>query len=264
MDRRYFSCAALASYDDSEPPANPGRAFSQEEVNRLLADDRRKHQARIDRVQRTLEEVSASKNLSVKEREQLATQLEAMAAENRTREEQLVHERTQLEKQHAQVLADEKKNTDAWRKRFEDSAIQNALVDASHRSDAFSTDQIVRLLRPSTRIVERADERGKGTGDYEVVVDLPDTDEQGNPTTRTLSARRIGDDAGEADLRQPLQIERRWRDRFKLGGRRHAGRQDRRSQSDARAVHGTATDESCRRWPSAEQKESPVSEFRHP
>ena len=63
MDRRYFSCAALASYDDSEPPANPGRAFSQEEVNRLLADDRRKHQARIDRVQRTLEEVSASKNL---------------------------------------------------------------------------------------------------------------------------------------------------------------------------------------------------------
>ena len=37
MDRRYFSCAALASYDDSEPPANPGRAFSQEEVNRLLA-----------------------------------------------------------------------------------------------------------------------------------------------------------------------------------------------------------------------------------
>ena len=110
-----------------------------------------------------------------------------MAAENRTREEQLVHERTQLEKQHAQVLADEKKNTDAWRKRFEDSAIQNALVDASHRSDAFSTDQILRLLRPSTRVVERADERGKGTGDYEVVVDLPDTDEQGNPTTRTLS-----------------------------------------------------------------------------
>ncbi len=162
MDRRYFSCAALASYDDSEPPADSGRAFSQEEVNRLLADDRRKHQARIDRVQRTLEEVSASKNLSVKEREQLATQLEAMAAENRTREEQLVHERTQLEKQHAQVLADEKKNTDAWRKRFEDSAIQNALVDASHRSDAFSTDQILRLLRPSTRVVERADERARG------------------------------------------------------------------------------------------------------
>ena len=189
MDRRYFSCAALASYDDSEPPADPGRVFSQEEVNRLLADDRRKHQARIDRVQRTLEEVSASKNLSVKEREQLATQMEAMAAENRTREEQLVHERTQLEKHHAQALADEQKNTESWRKRFEDGAIQNALVDAAHRSDAFSTDQILRLLRPSTRVVERADERGKGTGDYEVVVDLPDADEQGNPTTRTLSVR---------------------------------------------------------------------------
>ena len=89
----------------------------------------------------------------------------------------------------AVLLADEKKNTDAWRKRFEDSAIQNALVDAAHRSDAFSADQITRLLGPSTRVVERTDERGKGTGDYEVVVDLPDSDEQGNPTTRTLSAR---------------------------------------------------------------------------
>ena len=28
MDRRYFSCAALASYDDSESPDNPGRVFS--------------------------------------------------------------------------------------------------------------------------------------------------------------------------------------------------------------------------------------------
>ena len=188
MDSRYFSCAALASYDDSEPPVNPGHVFTQEDVNRLLAEDRRKHQAKIDRVQRTLEAVSESKNLSVKEREQLATQLEAMAAENRTREEQLLHERTQLENRHAEALADEKKHTDAWRRRFEESVIHNALLDAAHRSDAFSADQISRLLKPSTRVIERTDERGKGTGDYEVVVDLPDTDEQGNPTTRTLSA----------------------------------------------------------------------------
>ena len=200
-----------------------------------------------------MKEVSESKNLSVKEREQLATQLEAMAAENRTREEQLLHERTQLEKRHAEALAEEKKHTDAWRKRFEDSAIQNALVDAAHRSDAFSADQITRLLGPSTRVVERTDERGKGTGDYEVVVDLPDTDEQGNPTTRTLSARGVGDDADEAGLRQSVQVESRQRRCFKLWGWRHAGRQDRRSQPDTRAVYGTATDESGRTWSSAEQ-----------
>lgn len=96
-----------------QSPANPGRAFTQEDVNRLLADDRRKHQAKIDQIQRTLEEVSASKSLTSQEREQLLTQIEAMEAEKRTKEQQLAHEKSQLEKQHAKALADEKKNVES-------------------------------------------------------------------------------------------------------------------------------------------------------
>ena len=202
MKSLYLSAPVVPCYDNSEPPippagapvpttpqspANPGRAFTQEDVNRLLADDRRKHQAKIDQIQRTLEEVSASKSLTSQEREQLLTQIEAMEAEKRTKEQQLAHEKSQLEKQHAKALADEKKNVESWRKRFEATTIDHALLDAAHRSDAFNADQIVRLLKPSTRIVERTDERGKGIGDYEVVVDLPDTDDNGSPLIRTLS-----------------------------------------------------------------------------
>ena len=207
MDRRYFSCAALASYDDSEPPANPGRAFSQEEVNRLLADDRRKHQARIDRVQRTLEEVSASKNLSVKEREQLATQLEAMAAENRTREEQLVHERTQLEKQHAQALADEKKNTD-------DGASGSRTARFRTRWWTPHTEAMLSAPTKSCDFCGRA--RGSSKGQTSAARGLATTRSSSifpTPTSRAIRpparylARGIGDDAGKADLRQPLQVE---------------------------------------------------------
>jgi hypothetical protein len=36
--------------------------FTQDDVNRMLADDRRKHQAQVQRVEKLLEEASASKN----------------------------------------------------------------------------------------------------------------------------------------------------------------------------------------------------------
>ena len=46
--------------------------FSQEDVNRMLAEDRRKHQTQIARVEKTLQEMAESKNLTIQEREQLA------------------------------------------------------------------------------------------------------------------------------------------------------------------------------------------------
>ena len=205
MDHMCLSPAVVACYDNSDPPAPPAgapvptplqppatpaeRRFTQEDVNRLLADDRRKHQSQIARVQATLEETLASKNLTIQEREQLAQQVEELQAQGRTKEQQLAHEKSQLETQHAKALEDEKKATAAWRKRFESQTKEDALRDAAHKSGAFSDDQIIRLLMPSTRLVEKTDERGQGTGDFEAVVDLPDTDDNGDAITRTLPPR---------------------------------------------------------------------------
>jgi hypothetical protein len=92
MHTLYLSRPVLACYDNDEaPPAGapvpaptpgpaPGepRAISQSELNRILAEDRRKHQAKIDAIGKTLAETLESKNLTARERDSLSAQLEEL------------------------------------------------------------------------------------------------------------------------------------------------------------------------------------------
>jgi hypothetical protein len=154
--------------------------FTQDDLNRLLADDRRRHQAQLQKVQKTLEEVSANQNLTVQEREQLAQQLEDMRKETRTKEQQLAYERKQLEEQYEAKLKQEKQAREQWENRYREGTVERALMDAAVSGDAYDTDTMMAVLRPMTRLVEVMDEKtGKGTGKFEVKVDFPDTD----PTT---------------------------------------------------------------------------------
>ena len=154
--------------------------FCQVDVNRIMAEDRRKHQAQLQRVEKMLEEVSTSKNLTIQEREQLAQQLEDMRKETRTKEAQLAHEKKQLEEQYEKRVAEEKKGRDEWERRYREGTVERALMDAAVSGDAFNTNTVMSVLRPMTRLSEITDPKsGKGTGKFEVKVDFPDTD----PTT---------------------------------------------------------------------------------
>src|SRR5208283_2745279 len=66
------AAAAAASGLNIQEPAK----FTQEELNKMLAEDRRKHQPQLNIVKQTLEETLTSKNLTTQEREQLAQRLE--------------------------------------------------------------------------------------------------------------------------------------------------------------------------------------------
>ena len=199
MHELYYATPTLTCYDNSEPPAPPAgapvptppqppaspaeRRFTQEDVNRLLADDRRKHQTKIDTIQRTLAETLDSKNLTARERETLSEQLEQLEAEKRTVTEQAAHERKQLETQYQKQLSDEKKEREAWKNRYCEETTARALTDAAAGNDAFRPEQIVTVLKPYSRLTEIVDEKGKGTGKFKVLVDFPDQDENSQPTT---------------------------------------------------------------------------------
>jgi hypothetical protein len=161
--------------------------FTQDDLNRFLAEDKRKHQAQVQRVEKMLEEMSASKNLTIQEREQLAQQLEDLRKETRTKEQQVAHERKQLEEQYTKQLADEKKAREVWEQRYREGTVERALVDAAVGGDAFNTNTVMSVLRPMTRLTEITDEKtGKGTGKFKVVVDFPDTDPNTGEPTVTL------------------------------------------------------------------------------
>ena len=100
------------------PPQDPAKLFSQEDLNRILADDRRKHQGALSSSRVTLEDMAASKNLTLQDRQQLAQQLEDMRKETQTKEQRLAAERKELESKLTKQLSDEKKDRDTWKNRY--------------------------------------------------------------------------------------------------------------------------------------------------
>ena len=178
MNSLYLSRPVLACFDDEPPAARAGSGSStgrpspqgyvaQSDVNRILADDRRRHQAKIDAIQKSLAETLESKNLYGRGSEKpFPQQLEQLEAQKRTAEEQATHEKKQLEKQYQKQLADEKKEREQWEKRYKEGGVERALQDAAVSGDAYNVGVLMNQLRPWTRLAEITDEKGKGTGKF--------------------------------------------------------------------------------------------------
>jgi phage gp36-like protein len=189
MRSLYFSRPALACYEGEQapPPAQPADnapQFTQEAVNQILAADRRKHQAKIETLQKTLEDVSAGKHLPPRAQQAIDEQIESLKAENRTAIEQVQHEAKQREAKSAKELADEKAARAAVESLYHTEKIQRALTDAAVGNDAYQPGQILDVLRPYTRLEPIKDDKGKVIG-QKVLIDFPDTDSDGQQTTVT-------------------------------------------------------------------------------
>jgi hypothetical protein len=214
----YLSCAVLACFEgenqggqpagqpngDQQPPAAPDGYVSQERVNQILADDRRKHGARVAAVEKAMSELMESKNLTEQQREQLAQQVEELRATSRTKEEQLEHQKKQVEEQYQRKLKELEAQGKNWEQLYRDSTIERALQDAAVKHDAFNPQQFVTQLRHMTRL-EKPD-AGKPTG--KVVVDFPEQNpETGETTVTPLSP----DQAAKRMKAMPEQFGNLWR-----------------------------------------------------
>ena len=151
--------------------------FTQEDLNRFLAEDRRKHQVQLQKMESQLNELAKSKSLTEQERQTLKENLDTIAGQLRTKEQQLTLEKRQLEEQYQAKVEEAAKKAQVWEALFRDSTIDRSLQDAAVKHEAFNPAQIVTQLRPWTRVIEVMDEKtGKPTGKYKPVVDMPDVD----------------------------------------------------------------------------------------
>ncbi len=82
------------------------RTFTQEEVNKFLASDRRKHQERYEALEGSYQKLLENESLSKDERNKLEESLENLRAQYRTKEQQAAHERKQLEEEFTVRLDD--------------------------------------------------------------------------------------------------------------------------------------------------------------
>jgi len=185
-DEAAKAVAAVAAKAAAEAVANAGnltKVFSQEELNHILAEDRRKHQTQLKEQAEKLEVVLKSSQLTEQDRKALQENLGSVQGQLRSAEAQAAREKQELEHSYQARLADVEKRATTWEVMYRDSTVQRALQDAAVTNDAFSASQIVTILKPLTKLVEGVDPVTKRpNGSYEVKIEMMDV----NPKTNEL------------------------------------------------------------------------------
>ena len=197
MKESIFTKFWLAVFDDDPPPSDPppsdpppsDKTFTQDQLNKILADDRRRHEAKIRQVLEEADALKAKASLTDEERTDLENRLESMRNDLLTKEELAKKEKDKLAKKFAEDTQKLTADRDAWQQRFTRQTIERTIIDASIENEAFVPEQIVAMLRTDTKLEEALDEDGRPTGQYLPKVTFADTDKDGKPVTLSLSVK---------------------------------------------------------------------------
>jgi hypothetical protein len=153
--------------------AAAGKTFTQDQVNHLIATDRRKLEDALKKTEKQYQDLLSSQSLTEQERKALQANLEMVQGQLRSKEEQLQVEKKQIEETYAAKLQDIEKKATHFETLFRDSTIQRALQDAAMKHEAWSPSQVVTLLRGQTKMLEETDPKtGKLTGTYKPMVEM--------------------------------------------------------------------------------------------
>ncbi len=167
------------------PPA-PDAKFTQNDLNKILAEERRKADAKVKSLlgekQVHIDKLLEMKNLTEQERAALQTEKEELQRQLLTKEERLKAEKKAVEDTlNAKVKEIETKAT-AWEQRYVASSIKRELQDAAVKGDAFNPGQLVAMLKPMTTMEPVKDASGNPTDELAPVVTI---EKDGKPTQFT-------------------------------------------------------------------------------
>jgi hypothetical protein len=172
------------------------KVFSQEDVNKFLADDRRRNAAKYESKQAELEgaykEALENQSISGDQRTQLEGKLEDLQKTFRSKEQQLEHDKKQLETKYTEEVQDLRARAENWEDKYKSSMVDRALQDAAIQNDAFNPSQVTTILKTMTKIIEQTDDAGEPMGEFAPVIDLTDIDTK---TGEQIITRRTPEDA---------------------------------------------------------------------
>lgn len=155
------------------------RTFTQDDVNRILAEDKRKHKEKYQQLEESYQELLAKENLTKEERDSLQSRLEDIQKSLRTKDQQAEYERKKAEEKYRNELTTAEEKAHYWENLFKNETVARSLQDAASGADAFNPNQIVGLLKPFTQLKDV-------DGNLTPMVDFPDIDEKTGEEIRTL------------------------------------------------------------------------------
>lgn len=159
------------AYDD--PP--PVKTFTQEQLNTILAEEKRKDKEKNEKFLNELKALKES-GLTPEAKQQLEERIKNLEGDVFTKE-QLGQQALEKAKADAENLKKGlESDRDNWKGMYTEQTINNSLISAALTHKAINHDQIVPLLRGNTRLVEALDGSGKPTGKLVPEVLFKDTD----------------------------------------------------------------------------------------
>lgn len=197
MKRNLFSVwfpAYENSAGDPPPPPAPPATFTQDQVNKFLAEDRRKHQDAVnqykEQVTQTvaqLEEVQKTAQLTATQRAELESRLDTLKSSLMTEQERAKADLAKKDKEYKGLLDSVTKERDTWKGSYAEEVITNQILKASRLHKTKSDEQMLDFLKPKTRLVEVFSEDGKSVAGHTPKVKFQTKNEKGEEVVLDLS-----------------------------------------------------------------------------
>ncbi len=178
---------SFVCFEGEEEEVKDEKSFSQDDVNTILAKEKRKTQEAQKRLAQELETAKKNAALSDEERIDLSKQIEELETKYLTVEERSVQAADKTKNQYDNAIKDLTVERDTWQQRYTLATIDVEITQAANANKAIQTEQITALLRPVTRLAEKLDENNKPNGTFEPRVAFNDTDKAGKSIVLDLS-----------------------------------------------------------------------------
>lgn len=203
-DEASDAAAAAEAARLAEEKKQTPKTFTQDELNKIVADEKRKTKLQSDKLVTELEAMKSKVNLNNQDREELEARIEAIKSESMTKEELLKQEKDRNEKKLKTDLEAKTAEANSWKTRFTSQTINRTITDAAIATEAFNPKQIVAQLLPNARLVDVLDESNKPTGEFVAKVKITETDKDGKAITLDLevgeAVKKMSDQAEFANL----------------------------------------------------------------
>lgn len=195
--------------------------MTQAELNKMMADNRKKLTSQNAELIGQLETLRDERNRSTESRDELETRIEQLQEQTLTKEELAKRTATKQAKEHQKTVDGLTTESDKWKGLYTGSTITGALQKAAVEGKALHPEQLVAMLERDTHLVEVLDAAGQGTNVYAPVIKFKDTDEDGKNVTLELSPEAVVKRMKEVPQKHGNLFERT--DTGGLGGTGSAG-----------------------------------------
>lgn len=161
--------------------------FTQSDIDSAVVESGKKQQKLMQKALDELEAVKAKIDLTGGDRANLDEKIADLQNQLLTKEEITSRNETKLKKDSDEALGTLQGRYDALENRYNTETITRAITEAAVAGKAYSTEPLVALLKPQTRLVEIENAEGEKTGKFEARVDYPSKDKDGKDVVMNMT-----------------------------------------------------------------------------